>query len=151
MWLIPPGRRVPSGAGCTSSAEMVVLFDGVCNLCSRSVLFIIRRDPAARFRFSSLQSAYGARQLAQFGINSLSSASVVLIRDHRAFQKSDAVLEIVRHLHGAWPFMYVFKVVPRYIRDGMYDWVAAKRYRWLGKKTECWVPAPELLSRFINS
>lgn len=130
---------------------MVVLFDGVCNLCSGAVQFIIRRDPKKHIRFSPLQSEYAARQLLHFAMSKGVPSSLVVIEKDKMLQKSDAVLEITRHLSGAWPVVYVLKVIPRFMRDAAYNWVAANRYRWWGKRSACWVATPDLKARFINS
>jgi predicted DCC family thiol-disulfide oxidoreductase YuxK len=129
---------------------MIVLFDGVCNLCSGAVHFIIARDPKARFQFSSLQSSFAQAELARHGIHGQELFSIILLKNRKAFQKSDAVLEIARHLPGGWPLAYLFKVIPRFIRDPVYDFIARNRYRWFGKKDACWLPTPALRARFID-
>jgi predicted DCC family thiol-disulfide oxidoreductase YuxK len=128
----------------------VVLFDGVCNLCSWSVNFIIDRDPGARFRFAPLQSAEGRRLLARFGLPAEPITSMVLVEQDRCFTRSTAALRIARNLGGAWPLAYVFMLVPRPVRDVIYDWVARHRYRWFGRSDACRVPTPELRSRFLE-
>lgn len=133
-----------------SLTHPVILFDGVCNLCNASVLFIIARDPHSRFRFASLQSDFGQAQLKKFGLSVSELNSVMLIRDGKLYQKSNAALEIARHLGGLWPLLYVFRIIPRFIRNAVYDWIARNRYRWYGKKDECMVPTPELRARFIG-
>lgn len=75
--------------------------------------------------------------------------TIILLKDHQTLQKSDAALEIARHLSGAWPALYVFKLVPRFIRDGVYQWIARNRYRFFGKRDACMVPTAELKSRFL--
>jgi predicted DCC family thiol-disulfide oxidoreductase YuxK len=107
----------------------VVLFDGVCNLCNASVLFIIKRDRKARIKFASLQSGFGQEQMKNFNLSVSEWNSVLLIRNDRLYQKSEAALEITRLLDGAWPVFYIFKIVPRFIRDGIYSWIARNRYR----------------------
>lgn len=128
----------------------VVLFDGVCNLCNGSVLFIIKRDAKSKFKFASLQSEYGAEQMKKFNLPPSSLNSVLLIKDGRLFQRSNAALEIASLLDGLWPILYVFKIVPVFLRDLVYDWVASNRYRWFGKKEACMIPTPEMRARFIN-
>lgn len=130
------------------STESVVLFDGVCNLCSGAVQFVIKRDPSARFQFASLQSDYGRQQLARLGLNAESLYSIILIQDGKFYQRSDAALEIARKLSGGWPFMYGLKILPRFLRDAVYNFIARYRYRWFGKKDACWIPTPELRARF---
>jgi predicted DCC family thiol-disulfide oxidoreductase YuxK len=132
------------------SDSRVVLFDGVCNLCNSSVLFIIKRDTRAKLKFASLQSDYGSEQLKRFSLPVSALNSVLLVREGRLFQKSNAALEIARMLDGMWPLMYAFKIVPSFIRDLIYNWIANNRYRWFGKKEECMIPTPEMKARFVN-
>lgn len=122
----------------------------MCNLCSGSVQFIIKRDPAARFRFASLQSAFGQHQLDKFKLSKTDLYSVILLKGEKCFQKSDAALEVARNLNGLWPLLYAFKIIPAVFRDFIYSWIAQNRYAWFGKKTSCWIPTPELRSRFID-
>lgn len=128
--------------------ESVILFDGVCNLCSGAVQFVIKRDPAATFKFASLQSDYGQQQLERFGLDKSSFHSIILIRGDQFFERSDAALEITRGLRRGWPLLYGFKIVPRFIRDGIYNLIGRNRYKLFGKKDACWIPTPELKSRF---
>lgn len=133
----------------TNTSE-VILFDGVCNLCSSSVQFIINRD-RGRYTFSSLQSKFGERTLINLGLNTTEFHSLILLQNNKALQRSDAALEIARHLTGGWPIFYVFKVLPRFIRDPVYNWISRNRYRWFGKKDSCWLPTQELKSRFVDA
>lgn len=135
-------------SGSVVQPEAVVLFDGICNLCSGAVQFIINRDPSAFFKFASLQSEYGQQQLARFGLDPNSLHSVILIQDDTVYQRSDAALKIARKLGGGWPLLYGFKILPRFLRDGIYNLIAGNRYRLFGKKDACWIPTPELKSRF---
>ncbi len=128
----------------------VVLFDGVCNLCNNSVIFIIKRDAKSKLKFASLQSEYGVEQMKKFNLHPSALNSVLLVKDNRLFQKSSAALEIASMLNGIWPILYVFKIVPRFLRDFIYDWIAHNRYRWFGKKEECMIPTPEMRARFVN-
>ena len=127
----------------------IILFDGVCNLCNGFVLFVIRRDPAARFRFAALSSEAAARLLADAGVRAPLPDSIVLIHDGRAYFRSDAPLRIARGLTFPWPLLSVFLVVPRFVRDPVYDFIAARRYRWFGRREVCMVPTPELKNRFL--
>lgn len=134
--------------GSVTQPEAIILFDGVCNLCSGSVQFIIKRDPAAYFRFASLQSDFGQRQLARFKLDQNSFHSIILVQGDRYFERSDAALAIVRKLSGAWPMLYGFKILPRFLRDAIYNLISRNRYKFFGKKDACWLPTPELKSRF---
>jgi predicted DCC family thiol-disulfide oxidoreductase YuxK len=131
-------------------ANPIVLFDGVCNLCSGSVQFILRRDPGARFRFASLQSPAGQELLARFGIDGQGIDSVIVIEGDRWFKESDAALRIARHLGGLWRLLTVFRLIPRPLRDRLYRFIARNRYRWFGKQETCWLPTPELRGRFLG-
>ena len=128
----------------------LVLFDGVCNLCSGSVQFIIKRDPQMRFRFASLQSPTGQQLLKKFNLSHTAMHSIVLVTNNHYAERSDAALEIARHLSGGWPLFYFFKIIPRFIRDAVYNLIARNRYRFFGKKDACWIPTPDLKSRFIE-
>lgn len=128
----------------------VVLFDGVCNLCSSSVIFIIKRDRASKIKFASLQSEFGHEQLRRFNLPASLLNSVLLIKEGKLYQRSNAALEIARMLDGVWPLLFFFKIVPRFLRDVIYDWIAKNRYQWFGKKEECMIPTPEMKARFIN-
>lgn len=138
------------GADRALNDSPVILFDGVCNLCNGSVIFIIKRDTQSKLKFASLQSEYGIQQMRRFNLSTSVLNSVLLIKEGRLFQKSNAALEIASMLDGIWPLLYVFKIVPRFIRDVIYDGIAKNRYRWFGKKEECMIPTPDMKARFIN-
>lgn len=131
-------------------AKSVLLFDGVCNLCNSSVNFILARDPKAKFRFASLQSDEGQALLQEFEDRPSDLSSVVLIEDGQLYARSDAALRVARQLSGGWPLLYAFIVLPRALRDAVYDWIARNRYRWFGKRDSCMMPSPELRSRFLH-
>ena len=133
------------------SAHPVLLFDGVCNLCNGSVQFILRRDPEARFRFASLQSAVGQRYLDELRIGRQALDSMILIEGGRWFRESDAALRIARLLPGPWKMLGLFRLLPRPLRDRLYRFIARNRYRWFGKRESCWLPTPELRGRFLDS
>ena len=136
--------------GTVKSSPDIILFDGVCNLCSGAVQFVLKRDREKSFQFASLQSAFGQNQLLRFNLNTNELPSIIVIRGDQFFQRSDAVLEISRKLGYVWPLLYGFKIIPRFIRDGIYNWVSNNRYRFFGKKAECWIPDKELNKRFIE-
>lgn len=128
---------------------MIVLFDGVCNLCQRSVQFILRRDRRGRFRFTSLQGPIGQGYLQRSGLPADQLNSFVLVENGKAYTRSSGALRVLRHLGGAWSLLYILWIVPKGLRDLVYDWVARNRYRWFGKKEECWLPKPEWNNRFL--
>ena len=128
----------------------VILFDGVCNLCSSSVQFIIRNDPKGYFKFAALQSPEGQKILSAHGKNQEALYSVMLAHGSTLFDKSRAALEIARKLRGAWPLFFVFIIIPPFIRNVVYDWISRNRYKWFGTRNECMMPTPELKARFLG-
>lgn len=129
----------------------LVLFDGVCNLCSASVQFVIEHDPEGKILFASLQSERGQAILTHFGMKTDDFDTFVLIENGQAYTRSTAVLREVRYFSGLWKYLYALIIVPRPIRDFFYNIIAKNRYRWFGKKNECWLPTPELKMRFLTS
>lgn len=127
----------------------ILLFDGVCNLCDGLVQFIIKRDPEARFRFTALQSEAGQQLLLEAGLAPTALNTVVMYDDGQFYTHSNVPLQIAWHLGGIWRIFYIFKVVPKWLRDRLYDWIASNRYRWFGKKDSCMMPTPELKQRFL--
>lgn len=133
-----------------SENTIIVLFDGVCNLCNGSVQFIIKRDPRGIFRFASLQSEFGQLQLKKFNLPGHVLHSIISIEKGVCYQRSDAALKIASRLPGLWPVLSIFRIVPRFIRDAAYDLIALNRYRFFGKQESCMLPTPALKSRFIQ-
>jgi len=127
----------------------LVLFDGVCNLCNSSIQFIIKHDRAAKFKFAPLQSPLAAQHLADLKVGNTPISSIIYIENDAVYQKSTAALKIAKHLDGAWPLLYAFMIVPKFIRDRVYDFIAKNRYKWFGKTEACWIPTPELRARFL--
>lgn len=127
----------------------IVLFDGVCNLCNGAVLFIIKRDKKDRFRFAALESDLGKELLARHNIDPSKIDSIVLISGDSAFAKAGAALRIAKYLTGLWPLLYSLIIIPKFIADAVYDFIARNRYKWFGKKESCMIPTPELKSKFL--
>lgn len=132
------------------TANPLILFDGVCNLCNGSVQLIIRHDPRAHFRFASLQSPLGEELRARLGIDPKTVDSIILVEGDRWFRESDAALRIALGMSGAWKALSVLRIIPRPIRDALYRLIARNRYRWFGKQETCWLPTPELRGRFLG-
>jgi predicted DCC family thiol-disulfide oxidoreductase YuxK len=124
----------------------IVLFDGVCNLCNGFVQFILPRDRVGSFRFASLQSDAAQRLLK----GDAPKETIVVIEEGKTYVKSAAALRIARRLRFPWALLYAFIVVPRGLRDMVYDWVARHRYGWFGKRNECMVPSPHWRGRFLE-
>ncbi len=127
-----------------------ILFDGVCNLCNEFVVFTIRRDPEAKFRFASLQSEIGKSLQEELDIKTTEYTSMVLIDGNKYYVKSDAALRVLKELNGIWSLFYFFIIVPRPVRNFFYDLVAKNRYRWFGRRSQCMVPSPEMKKRFLQ-
>jgi len=127
----------------------LVLFDGVCNLCNNAVDLIIRNDKKGHIKVAALQDQKTKELLKDYKINSDYLDSIILIRGDKVYYKSRAALEITKNLKGLWPLLYVFIIVPAFIRDPIYDFIARNRYRWYGKKETCRLPTPEERARFL--
>mgnify|MGYP000162022613 CR=1 FL=1 len=132
------------------SAASIILFDGVCNLCNYAVIFTIRRDPQGKMCFASQQSEIGQELLVKFGLPQDTINSIVFIEGDRCFLRSSAVLHLVRRLNGFWPLFYVFIIIPKPIRDFLYNYIASHRYQWFGRKDVCMIPTIEMKSRFLD-
>ncbi|MGJ4858573.1 thiol-disulfide oxidoreductase DCC family protein [Labrys sp. La1] len=139
QWRPQPAGDLPDG---------LILFDGVCVLCSGMVAFVIPRDALSRFRFVAIQSEAGAVLADRFGIRADDPEAVAVISDGIAYFKADAAIAIGRGLPG-WRWAVVLKAVPRPVRDFLYDRIARNRYRLFGKRESCLMPTPEIRARFI--
>lgn len=128
----------------------VVLFDGVCNLCAASVVFILRHERRPTLRFASLQSPAGRRLLVEHGLDPDAVDSVVMLEDGRAHVRSEAALRIARRLRAPWRWAAMLGLLPRGVRDRLYDAAARRRYRLFGRREACMVPDEPLRARFLD-
>lgn len=128
----------------------VIVFDGVCVLCSRWVRFITARDPGKRYRFAAMQSPTGRLLLQQHGLDPLDPASFLLLDGKRPWTDTDAILRIVTRFGGAWGLVSCARLIPRGMRDRAYRALARRRYRWFGKRDTCLVPSPEDADRYLR-
>ncbi len=131
--------------------DSLLLFDGVCHLCDGGVQFIIKLDPHARIKFTSIQSQLGQQLYIQHGLDPAALPSLLYITPRGAFIASTAVIEIARTLGGLWSLAVLFKAIPRPLRDAAYAFVASHRYQWFGKHDTCIMPTPELKARFVDA
>ncbi len=129
-------------------SSSTVFFDGVCNLCSGSVQFIIKHDKRDHFRFASLQGHYAATHLHDRDIRHVDS--IILEQDGKIYKRSSAALRIARKLAFPYNLLYGFIVIPPFIRNMVYDVIARNRYKWFGKKEACWLPSPALKAKFLD-
>ena len=126
----------------------IILFDGVCGLCDRSIQFVIAHDHDQYFKFASFQSKAGEQICKKFGLNS-GMSTFYLIEAGIVYDKSDAWMKILRRLNAPWRYLSVFSIVPRAIRDWVYDQIGRNRYRWFGKMESCPIPDPSVADRFL--
>ncbi len=131
------------------TTQPIILFDGVCNFCNGAVNFTIKRDKKAIIKFTPLQSETGRQLAAQFGMAAGDMRSFIFIENGMAYNRSTAALKVCRYLKGIWPLCYGFIIVPAFIRNGIYDWIAKNRYKWFGQKKECMIPTPDTKTRFL--
>ncbi|MDQ6814546.1 MAG: thiol-disulfide oxidoreductase DCC family protein [Bacteroidota bacterium] len=134
----------------TTIAHPVLLFDGVCNLCSSAVQFVIKQDTRKLFRFASLQSVAGQEILNKHHLSKTDFHSFILLQNGKIYTKSTAALMVAKCLTAPWSILHLFMLVPPFIRDSIYGIIARNRYSWFGKKEHCFLPSPELTSRFLG-
>ena len=128
----------------------VILFDGVCNFCNYWVRFAIRRDKKKELKFAALQGDTAKLLLPRYGISLNRLSSVIFIDAGKVYTQSSAAIRICRHLDGGWKLFYGLMIIPKFIRDALYNIIARNRYKWFGKKEECMVPTPEQKERFLD-
>ena len=127
----------------------IILFDGICNFCNRTINFILKHDQDAYFQFAASQSNAGKDILQQFGLDQKASASVILIDNEKVYTKTDAVIQIATHLKG-WPRLFIgLKYVPKPLRDFGYDVIAKNRYAIFGERETCRIPEESIRHRFL--
>jgi predicted DCC family thiol-disulfide oxidoreductase YuxK len=134
----------------TTEENEMVLFDGVCNFCDASVQFIIRHEKKPEIRFASLQSPTGQALLKKYDLLDKGIDSVVYIHKGKAYTKSSGALRLCRKLNALYPLLFAFIIVPPFIRNAVYDYIARNRYKWYGKKDSCMIPSPETRKRFVD-
>ncbi|MGX9290568.1 thiol-disulfide oxidoreductase DCC family protein [Bacillus sp. A015] len=128
----------------------LILFDGVCNVCSGAVQFVIKRDPNERMMFASLQSDTGQRILQEHGLPLDEFNSFIYIEEGTLYTKSTGILKATRHLKGIYRWSSILLAIPRPIRDWFYQLIAKNRYKWFGQKTSCMMPTPDIQKRFLS-
>lgn len=130
--------------------KKIILFDGVCNFCNASVLRVIKYDKKNVFLFAALQSDIGLQITTHFKIDTSKIDSIILITSDEDFAlKSTAALKILKEFNGLWKVLQVCWIIPTFIRDHIYNYIAKNRYKWFGKKDTCMLPTEEIKSKFI--
>lgn len=131
--------------------KKLILFDGVCNLCNSSIQFVIKHDKKDIFLFAPLQSNVGQQIITHFKIDTAKTDSILLYTEKKGIDyKSAAALKIASNLVFPINLISIFFIIPPFIRNWIYDFIARNRYKWYGKKNECMIPTPELKSKFLN-
>jgi len=130
--------------------QPIILFDGVCNFCNSSVNFVIKRNKKTFIQFAPMQTEAGQKLLKQYELPADDMQSFIFIEKGRAYTQSTGALKVCRYLNGLWPLCYGLIIVPKFIRDGVYSWIAKNRYKWFGVKMECMIPNPEIKERFLK-
>jgi predicted DCC family thiol-disulfide oxidoreductase YuxK len=128
----------------------VILFDGVCNFCNAAINFVLKQDKKGIFRFAPLQSEAGQELLKQYNLSTRDFDSFVLIDEGKVYKKSTASLRVMNKLPWYWKEAQILRIVPAFLRDAIYDFIAKNRYKWFGRKEQCMVPTPEMRSRFLT-
>ncbi len=131
------------------SEKAILIFDGICNFCNGSVNFVMSRDRRGRFLFTSNQSEAGAALLNKFDVDPGAVQSVFLVEGNKIWSKSDAAIQIAKRMPFPWNLGYLGGVVPRFLRDRVYDWIAKNRYRWFGKAGTCRLPTEAERAKFL--
>lgn len=130
--------------------EHLLLFDGVCNLCNGAVKFVIKRDKKKKFKFASLQSPYAQSLLVKFDLPAKNFESFVYVKNNIFYLKSSAALLLLKDLGGIWKLFYTFIIIPKFMRDFVYDTIAKNRYQTFGKSDSCMIPSPDIKERFLS-
>ena len=130
--------------------QPIILFDGVCNFCNSAVNFVIKRDKKRVIFFTPLQTDAGQKLLLQYNLPVNDMQSFVFIDNGKAYTQSTASLKVCRYLRQLWPLCYGFIIVPKFIRDTIYNWIAKNRYKWFGVRQQCMIPTPDIKERFLN-
>jgi predicted DCC family thiol-disulfide oxidoreductase YuxK len=129
----------------------VIVFDGVCLLCSRWVDFILRHDRARRFQLAAMQGTHGRRLLSEHGLSPYDPLSFLLVQDGRGYTDTDAIIRVLQGLGRPWKVVAgLLRVVPGFLRDPAYRWVARHRYRLFGRREMCRLPDAAHASRFLD-
>jgi predicted DCC family thiol-disulfide oxidoreductase YuxK len=131
------------------SEAPIVLFDGICNFCNGMVNFLIKQDKKKIFRFAALQSGAAQNLLAQYNLAKTDFDSFLLLDKGKVYKYSTAALRLGNRLPWYWKWTQLFWIIPEFIRDGVYRFIAKNRYNWFGKKEACMIPTPEMQSRFL--
>ncbi len=127
----------------------VLLFDGVCNMCNATVQRVLLHDRSQKIQFAALQSDAGRQLLAEYGLDKVYLDSLVYIEHGKVYTHSTGALRLAKQMGGAYQFLYIFIIVPAFVRDAVYRFVARNRYSWFGRRESCMLPRAEWRERFL--
>jgi len=133
-----------------NNSNPIVLFDGLCNLCTTSVQFLIACNKKENLHFASLQSNFAIKLLAKLKVPAPDLNTIIFIENEQVYTKSTAAFELTKHLSYPWRSIYYFRFIPRSITDWIYNLISKNRYNWFGKKNHCLLPKPEWKHRFFE-
>jgi predicted DCC family thiol-disulfide oxidoreductase YuxK len=133
----------------TGTGQDIIVFDALCVFCTGNAKFVIRHDKARRFKFAAMQDEAGRALFKKAGIDPDDPSTLVVFSNGRIHRDSDAVLHIYRHLGWPWRLASVARLIPRALRDPPYRLVARNRYKWFGRRSECWIPLPDNRERLL--
>lgn len=132
------------------STPPIIFFDGICNLCSGVVMFVLKNEPKHQFQFAALQSPFAQSVLAKYTLPTTHFNSFILLQNNKVYTKSTAALKVAAALKFPFNLLTVGWIIPTFIRDSIYQYIAANRYRWFGKKTACFLPDKKWENRFLR-
>lgn len=135
--------------GHKNSEHPIIVFDAMCVLCSANAAFVLRHDHGGRFRLASMQAETGASLYRKFGIDPANPETLIVVEGEHVLRNSDAVLSIWAGLDRPWNWLFLFRFVPRWLRDPIYRWIARHRYRLFGRRSTCWLPTVEQARRIL--
>ena len=142
-------EQTPNSKPQTPNISPIILFDGICNFCNGMVNFAIRHDKKKRLLFAPLQSEAGQKLLREYNLSQEKFESFILIENGKVYFKSTAALRVVSYFPWYWQELQILRIIPPFMRNAIYDFIASNRYKWFGKKVECMIPTPEVRDRFL--
>ncbi|MBT3239616.1 MAG: DUF393 domain-containing protein [Chloroflexi bacterium] len=128
----------------------LVLFDGVCNLCNATVVFLLRWEAQPVLKFANLQSDFGKKVLERYSLSSEAMDTVILVEDGQIYTRSKAAIKLLDYLKFPWQILKIFSIIPIALGDRIYNWIAHNRYTWFGKSDQCAIPSPLIQTRFLS-
>lgn len=133
-----------------SAIQPLLLYDGVCHLCDASIQFVIRNDKNKKIHFGQLQSPAVKTLISDQCPATEDLSSLVLLDEGKIYLKSDAWFRVMGILGWPWKSTLVFRLIPKFLRDGVYDWIGQHRYQWFGRSDQCLIPEPAISDRFVS-